>query len=133
MAALRRQRRRLISVIQGIHDPSRKGANMGLVTKRASAAVGTVVVATVVNLVTGVLTQRSDLAWWITLAVLVVVGGGLQAWLTVVDTAARQASRNQCIDGAIVEGSIKQVMSGSGNQRVSDSETGGDLSQEQWG
>ncbi|MFI7702684.1 hypothetical protein [Nonomuraea sp. NPDC049480] len=49
---------------------------------RGMAAAGTVLIAAAVNVATGMLTQRWDVAWWAATGVLVVVGGGLQWWLT---------------------------------------------------
>lgn len=57
-------------------------------TKRATATAATVVLATAVNVFTGLLTERWALAWWATVIVLVIIGAGLQAWLTLSDQAA---------------------------------------------
>lgn len=62
---------------------------MGIGVKRAVAAVGTVVVAAAVNVTTGMLTQHWALAWWAATAAVLVIGGGLQAWLMVKDTPDR--------------------------------------------
>lgn len=68
---------------------------------RALAAAGSVAIAAAVNVATGVLTQHWATAWWAATAALVVVGGGLQVWLTVADGSAKvQASG----DGAIAAG-----------------------------
>lgn len=56
---------------------------MGVGVKRGVAGAGTVVVAGAVNVATGMLTQSWDLAWGVAAVVLVVVGAGLQWWLTV--------------------------------------------------
>jgi hypothetical protein len=107
--------------------------------KRAIAGAGTVILAGAVNVATGVVTQHWALAWWITTAVLVLLGGGLQAWLTASDgPASRQVikgtdglANRQVVDGNKVRGSIRQVMNGPGEQSVTASEAGGDLTQHQ--
>lgn len=71
-------------------------------TTRAWAAAGTVAVAALVNITTGVLTEKWTSAWCAFLAVLVVVGGR-----------------------------VHQRMGGSGEQAVIGSEIGADLIQEQ--
>ncbi len=95
--------------------------------KRALAGGFTVVLAAAVNIATGVVTQHWALTWWITTAVLVLFGGGLQAWLTVGDSPPNR----QVVDGTKVRGSIRQIMTGQGEQSVTASETGGDLTQQQ--
>src|SRR6266511_1352327 len=59
------------------------------VVQRGIAAAGTVVVAAAVNVTTGMLTQHWAAAWWAATAVLLVVGSGLQWWLTIVEKPAR--------------------------------------------
>ena len=100
---------------------------MSTVGKRAIAGAGTVIVAAAINIATGVVTQHWALAWWITTAVLVLLGGGLQAWLTVGDGPLNR----QVIEGTKVRGSITQTMKGPGEQSVTASEAGGDLTQQQ--
>ncbi|RAY12839.1 hypothetical protein DPM19_22740 [Actinomadura craniellae] len=97
-------------------------------TARALAAAGTVAVAALVNVATGVLTQHWTAAWGAAAGVLVLLGGGLQAWLTVSERGPAGAQRSA---GNRVGGSIRQTMRGSGEQSVTDSEAGGDLVQEQ--
>jgi hypothetical protein len=94
--------------------------------KRAAAGAGTVVLAAATNIATGVVTQHWALAWWVGVAVLVVLGAALQAWLTV---GEREAGR-QVVQGTKVGGSIRQIMTGPGEQSVTASETG-DLTQQQ--
>jgi hypothetical protein len=100
---------------------------MGTGGKRAIAGAGTVVLAAASNIATGVVTQHWALAWWIATGVLVLLGGGLQAWLTVSDAAPNR----QVIKGTKVSGSIRQVIKGQGEQSVTSSEANGDLTQEQ--
>jgi hypothetical protein len=72
-------------------------------TKRGVAAAGTVVVAAAVNVATGMLTQHWAAAWWAFTLVLIVLGGGLQWWLTVAPRSpAKQVSASG--DGAIASG-----------------------------
>ena len=95
--------------------------------RRGWAAAGTFALAAAANVVTGVLTQQWSAAWWITLAVLVIVGGGLQAWVTL---AERPAAR-QRVDNTVVGGSVTQRLAGPGEQSVSDSRLSGRLTQHQ--
>jgi hypothetical protein len=53
--------------------------------KRGAAAAGTVVIAAAVNVATGMLTQHWAVAWWAATVMLVAVGAGTQAWLTLAD------------------------------------------------
>ncbi|MEV0348351.1 hypothetical protein AB0H88_21470 [Nonomuraea sp. NPDC050680] len=102
---------------------------MSLKTRRGIAAAVAVAIAAAVNVATGMLTQQWDLAWWIATAALVVVGGGIQAWLTIADPPP--PTRTQYISNTRVNGSTKQIMNAPGEQSVSDSDIGGDLSQSQ--
>ncbi|MFB8119751.1 hypothetical protein ACFC51_28290 [Streptomyces sp. NPDC055962] len=94
---------------------------------RGWAAAGTVLLAAGVNVVTGVLTQEWSAAWWGALAVLVVVGGGLQAWLTFKD-GPHAAQR---VSGSVVGGSVEQRLHGAGEQSVADTQVHGGLTQRQ--
>ncbi|WP_328224366.1 hypothetical protein [Streptomyces sp. NBC_00310] len=79
-------------------------------TKRATAATATVVLATAVNVFTGLLTERWALAWWATVIVLVIIGAGLQAWLTLSDRAGRATSVTAAGIGSIAgAGSMTDV------------------------
>jgi hypothetical protein len=69
--------------------------------RRGVAAAGTVAVAAAVNVATGMLTQHWAWAWWAATAVLVVVGGGLQAWLTVGHRAAGASGVSASGEGSI--------------------------------
>ncbi|GAA1538316.1 hypothetical protein GCM10009678_20790 [Actinomadura kijaniata] len=104
---------------------------MGPKARRGVAAAGTVAVAAAVNVATGMLTQQWALAWWITLAVLVVVGGGLQAWLTLAGSSPPPAGGVQRVEGTRVGRDLRQSMAGTGDQSVADSTVRGDLSQTQ--
>ncbi|WP_031158442.1 hypothetical protein [Streptosporangium roseum] len=96
-------------------------------TTRAWAAAGTVVVAALVNITTGVLTEKWTAAWCAFLAVLVVVGGALHAWLSI----GERAAASQRAQDVKVSGQVRQRMGGSGEQTVNGSEIGADLIQEQ--
>ncbi|MBW5482444.1 hypothetical protein [Streptomyces bambusae] len=97
---------------------------------RMLAAGGTVAAAAAVNVATGMLTQKWTLAWWLCTAVLVVVGGALQAWLTVSD---RAAARRQEVEDVEAGGGLTQRMPGAGEQVVRRTKIKGDLTQEQSG
>jgi hypothetical protein len=108
---------------------------MSEVARRGAAAAGTVAVAAAVNVATGMLTQKWALAWWIAVVVLVVLGGALQAWLTVSgqpprrDPERSEDSGGQSVRGTRVGRTLKQSLEGTGEQSVSDSDVGGDLEQ----
>ncbi|WP_131735783.1 hypothetical protein [Actinomadura roseirufa] len=104
---------------------------MGPKAKRGVAAAGTVVLAALTNVTTGMLTQKWDLAWWAFTGVVVLVGGGLQAWLTVAGGPAPTAHQN--VRGTKVTGSVRQTLNRPGTQEVTDSEIGADLDQRQDG
>ncbi|MEU6730207.1 hypothetical protein ABZ917_41430 [Nonomuraea wenchangensis] len=91
------------------------------------AAAGTVVVAAAVSVTTGMLTQHWAVAWWIATGVLVLLGGGLQAWLTV----GERARASQRVTSTRVTGSVRQTLAEAGDQGVERSEVGGDVSQRQ--
>jgi hypothetical protein len=100
---------------------------VGLGVKRGVAAVASVAVAAAVNVTTGMLTQHWAAAWWAATAVLVIVGGGLQLWLTAPD--ARSA--RQRVSKTKVGGSVTQRSPLAGEQSVTSSEITGDLEQSQ--
>jgi hypothetical protein len=85
------------------------------VKARVFAAVGTLALAALVNIATGELTQHWAVAWWAATAALVVVGGALQAWLTVSERPRRQSIQN-----VVATGSIGQHMSADGEQTITD-------------
>lgn len=100
--------------------------------RKAVAAAGTVVVAAVLNVATGMLTQRWALAWWITAAVVVVIGGALQGWLAVSGAdGGHSGPALQRIDDVDVGGSARQTMQSPGDQSVTRARVQGDLSQTQ--
>ncbi len=100
---------------------------MTLVGKRATAAAGTVAVAAVVNVATGMLTQHWALAWWIATIVLVIAGCGLQVWLTFTEKSGSQQSASRIK----VTGSVRQKAQTGTSQAVTDAEVGGNLTQDQ--
>ncbi|MEV5238292.1 hypothetical protein AB0K89_04055 [Streptomyces cinnamoneus] len=85
--------------------------------------------AAAVNVATGMLTQKWSLAWGICAAVLVVVGGGLQAWLTTTERAADRRQHFEDVEGRAIE----QTMAGPGEQVVKRARVDGDLVQRQEG
>ncbi len=87
----------------GAHVVQRE-ASMGSGVKRGIAAAGTVVVAAAVNVTTGMLTQHWAAAWWAATAVLLVVGSGLQWWLTIVEKPARPSRVSASGAGSIAAG-----------------------------
>jgi uncharacterized protein (DUF58 family) len=74
---------------------------------RALAAGGSVLVAAAVNVTTGMLTQHWAAAWWAATAVLVVLGCGLQIWLTFAGSSVPVRASG---DGSIASaGSVARV------------------------
>ena len=98
-------------------------------TGRGLAAAGTVVVASMVCVTTGVLTQHWAIAWWVATGMLVVIGAGLQWWLTVTDS--NEVSRRQQVDRTAVKGALRQWMRRPGWQSVCRTKVTGDLTQMQ--
>lgn len=108
--------------------------------KRAVAAGGTFVIAGVVNVATGLLIQDWTAALWIATAILLVLGGTLQALVTWSDRRSPEESEDegrrpvrgtQQIQGTKVGGDTLQSMPAAGDQTVSDSEISGSLNQRQ--
>lgn len=101
------------------------------IRRRVWAGVGTVAVAAVVNVATGMFTQKWALAWGACTVIVVVLGGALQAWLTVGDGPAEQSGEtaSQVAEDVVVGGSARQEMGGPGQQRITRAEVQGDLSQ----
>ncbi|MEU5992050.1 hypothetical protein ABZ806_24030 [Spirillospora sp. NPDC047418] len=104
---------------------------MGKGVKRAVAAGGTFVIAGAVNVATGLLIQDWTAALWAATAVLLVLGGALQAWVTWSDRQPSEARGTQRVEGTKVGGDALQNMPGPGEQLVSDSEISGSLNQHQ--
>ena len=96
-------------------------------TRRGLAAAVTVVLAAATNATVGMLTQHWALAWWLASGVIVIVGAGLQWWLT--DTGGDKNSTSQQVDRTSVAGSLQQKIHGTGRQSVARSSIFGDLSQ----
>ncbi|RKS68869.1 hypothetical protein BZB76_6006 [Actinomadura pelletieri DSM 43383] len=104
---------------------------MSTARRRGLAAGGTVVAAALANVATGMLTQNWTAAWWAFTGVVVLVGGALQAWLTI--ATGSESSRTQQVDRTTVGGNVRQRLDGPGEQTVSGSQISGDLNQEQNG
>ncbi|MFJ2575107.1 hypothetical protein ACIOYT_32420 [Streptomyces halstedii] len=102
---------------------------MSPVVQRFVGAVGAVVVAAVVNVATGFLTDHGSTRWWVSAAVLLVVGVAVQWWLP---TAPAQP-RIQSIEDNTVGGSVKQRSPGPTEQKARRNDIRGDLEQRQDG
>jgi hypothetical protein len=109
-------------------------------TKRAIAAGGTFVIAGVVNVATGMLTQEWAVAWLAATAVLLLLGGALQAWVTWSeredsggqgDGGGARGRGTQTTHGTRIGGDAEQSMSEPGDQAVTDSKISGSLIQRQ--
>ena len=83
-------------------------------TIRGLAAAGTVVLAAATTVTIGLLTQHWAVAWWLATGVLVIVGAGLQWWLT--DTDGDKNSSSQWVNRTMVRGSLLQKIRGTGAQ-----------------
>ncbi|MEH0416067.1 hypothetical protein [Streptomyces sp. B21-083] len=82
------------------------------------------------NVTTGVLTQHWAAAWWAFTVVVVVIGSGLQAWLTFTNDHPA-ATGGQRIHRTKIGGTAQQSMHGPGEQEITRSTVTGDLSQKQ--
>ncbi|MEU9347020.1 hypothetical protein AB0D74_38050 [Streptomyces sp. NPDC048278] len=96
---------------------------------RLLAVAGSVVVAALVNVTTGMLTQNWSAAWWLCTAVLVLLGAALAVWQTV--SGRTEGRRQHIVD--VQSGSLGQSMNGPGEQVVRHARVEGDLSQRQEG
>lgn len=97
--------------------------------QRVTGAVGSVVVAALVNLATGFFTDHKAAAWWVSGGVLLVVGVVVQWWLPVGGIAA-EGSR-QTATGNTVGGSLRQRANRPTVQEASGNQVAGDLEQDQ--
>ncbi len=89
---------------------------MGLGVRRGVAAVAGVAVAAAVNVATGMLTQHWAVAWWVATGVLVVVGGGLQWWLTPAGESGGSGAVSASGAGAVaVGGSVPGMIATGGD------------------
>jgi len=102
---------------------------MSPVVQRFVGAVGTVVVAAVVNLATGLLTDHRSTAWWVSAGVLLVVGIAVQWWLPVPPAQGRR----QSAEDNRVGGSLTQTSAGPAEQEARRNEITGDFEQRQNG
>jgi len=98
--------------------------------QRLVGAVGTVVVAAVVNVATGSLTEHGSARWWGSAAVLLVVGVAVQWWLPL---APAPVIRRQSAERNIVGGSLTQRAAGPAEQDVAGNDVAGDIGQHQDG
>jgi hypothetical protein len=77
--------------------------------RRGIAAGGSVLLAAAVNVTTGMLTQHWAVAWWTATAVLVVVGAGLQIWLTLAGSSTPTPVRASGDSAIAAAGSVARV------------------------
>ncbi|WP_330239980.1 hypothetical protein [Streptomyces sp. NBC_00525] len=97
--------------------------------QRFVGAVGTVAVAALVNVATGFLTDHRSTAWWVSAAVLLVVGTAVQWWLPVTS----EPDRSQRADDNQVDGNFTQASSGPTAQEAHRNRVKGDFGQHQNG
>ncbi|MER5852822.1 hypothetical protein ABT126_39070 [Streptomyces sp. NPDC002012] len=102
---------------------------MSPVVQRFVGAVGAVVVAAVVNVATGFLTDHRSTRWWVSAAVLLVVGVAVQWWLP----AAPAQRRSQSAEDNTVGGSFTQKSTGPAEQEARRNDITGDFDQRQDG
>lgn len=97
--------------------------------QRFVGAVGTVAVAALVNVATGVLTDHRSTAWWVSAAVLLVVGTAVQWRLPVTPEpdSSQRANDNK------VNGNFYQAAPGPTAQEAHRNRVKGDFSQDQNG
>lgn len=96
--------------------------------KRGAAAAGTFAFAALVNIATGMLTQRWTLAWVLATVIFVFVGAALQWWLS---SGAEGRGSTQHVTGTKIGGTVTQRARAESKQSVENSEIGQNLSQEQ--
>lgn len=97
--------------------------------QRFVGAVGAVVVAAAVNVATGFLTDHRSTAWWVSAAVLLVVGTVVQWWLPV----APEQGRSQRADDNEIDGNLTQAATGPTAQEAHRNNVKGDFRQDQNG
>lgn len=102
---------------------------MSPVVQRFAGAVGAVVVAAVVNVATGFLTDHRSMAWWASAAALLVVGTVVQWWLPVVPARGK----SQRAEDNRVGGAFDQMSTGPTEQEAHRNDITGDFSQRQDG
>lgn len=105
---------------------------MGSTAQRIVGAVGSVAVAAIVNIATGFITGKQEIAWWAFGIALLVVGVAVQ-WQLPVPTSLVRERRHQVISDTRVGGSVRQSTDGPAVQETVGSEITGDLSQDQHG
>ncbi|WP_405392462.1 MFS transporter [Streptomyces sp. NBC_01102] len=97
--------------------------------QRFVGAVGAVVVAAVVNVATGILTDHGSTRWWVSAAALLVVGVAVQWWLR----EAPEPRRRQSIEDSMVGGTVIQKTTGPAEQEARRNVITGNLDQHQDG
>ncbi|GAA0967531.1 hypothetical protein GCM10009550_71530 [Actinocorallia libanotica] len=104
---------------------------MGPRLQRLLGAAGTVLIAAMVNLATGFFTDHSNIGWWVSGAVLLLLGGLIQWWLPITTAPGPIQHGRQNIQDTIVGGSVGQTMASPGTQEVTGTQVTGDLNQTQ--
>jgi hypothetical protein len=95
------------------------------------AVSASVVMAAVVNVATGMLTEYWSVTAWVCTVVALAAGVALALWQTTLD--APPAPRSQEVHNSQIGGSGRQLMNGPGEQVVRDSTIGNDVTQRQEG
>ncbi|MCB5178306.1 hypothetical protein [Streptomyces antimicrobicus] len=115
---------------------------MTTATKRMVVSGGSAVAGAVVNVTTGMLTQKWALAWVLCTVVAVAVAAVLTVWLARLDGAAEAVAsapapapvrRQELTDLEVEGGSLTQRLPGPGEQVVRRTTVRGDVTQEQTG
>ncbi|MEU0940251.1 hypothetical protein [Embleya sp. NPDC005971] len=101
---------------------------MSPIVQRFVGAVGTVVVAAMVNVATGLLTTEPT-RWWASAAVLLVVGVAVQWWLPVAPAPVRR----QSAEDNRIGGSLTQTSTGPADQEARGNDIDGNFGQRQDG
>lgn len=99
--------------------------------QRVAGAIGSVLVAALVNVATGFFTDHDAVAWWVSGGVLLAVGAAVQWFLPIAGKAPEGA--RQRATGNTVGGSLSQKAKGRSTQEASDNQVVGDLNQDQHG
>ncbi|MFC4911455.1 hypothetical protein [Actinomadura gamaensis] len=85
--------------------------------------------AALINVATGMLTQKWTLAWIAFVVAIVVPAAVMQAWLVVADHRGADETPSQIVEDASVGQSMRQEMADAGTQKATDVRVDGDLSQ----
>ncbi|GGX16533.1 hypothetical protein GCM10010321_33600 [Streptomyces chartreusis] len=89
---------------------------MSTAIKRSVAAGASVVIAAAIGLVTNIATDRPNVAWWVALGALLIVGAGTQAFLTSSESQGANISatgKGSIAVGGSTHGSVSTRIRGS--------------------